>query len=72
MDVIPDSASINCIVVVPKYLKLIPFANDKLLYDGEQISWIIWRPVTNFARGMATSRVEVSERDEFAVWADSS
>ena len=68
MNIISHSTSINSLIVSSKDLELISFANNKLLDDRKQVSRIIGRPITNFARRMTPGWIKVSQRDELTIW----
>lgn len=68
MNIISHSTSINSLIVSSKDFEFISFANNKLLDDRKQVSRIIGRPITNFARRMTPGWIKVSQRDELTIW----
>ena len=68
MDEVSDSTAIIGIVILAKNCYFLSLSNDAVLDDSKEISrYVSYRIISNYASWMISSRIEVSEGDDFPI-----
>jgi hypothetical protein len=61
MDIVSDTCSIRCIIVIPEYLYRISLSDSDLHHIGKEVVWDSARILTDESARMRANRIEISE-----------